>query len=87
LPTKKSGVNFRFEESAELINADKKMKKTMWGQFWSAHQRFFKYLCIASKVSSSRTRNYFTDTLFPWHIWQSYFLIEEFIFIENTQIN
>jgi len=27
------------------------MKKTMWGQFWSAHQRFFKYLCIASKVS------------------------------------
>lgn len=26
------------------------MKKSMWGQFWSAHQRFFKYLCIASKV-------------------------------------
>ena len=22
----------------------------MWGQFWSSHQRFFKYLCIASKV-------------------------------------
>lgn len=22
----------------------------MWGQFWGAHQRFFKYLCIASKV-------------------------------------
>ena len=43
----------RFEESAELINADKKMKKTMWGQFWSAHQRFFKYLCIASKVRKS----------------------------------
>lgn len=40
----------KFEESAELINADKKQKKTMWGQFWSSHQRFFKYLCIASKV-------------------------------------
>ena len=26
------------------------MKKTMWGQYWSSHQRFFKYLCIASKV-------------------------------------
>lgn len=27
------------------------IKNTMWAQFWSAHQRFFKYLCIASKVS------------------------------------
>jgi len=26
------------------------MRKTMWGQFWSAHQRFFKYLCISAKV-------------------------------------
>ena len=22
----------------------------MWGQFWSAHQRYFKYLCISAKV-------------------------------------
>ena len=22
----------------------------MWCQFWSAHQRFFKYMCIAAKV-------------------------------------
>lgn len=22
----------------------------MWAQFWSAHQRFFKYLCISAKV-------------------------------------
>merc|ERR1719249_384107 len=40
----------KFTEAADLIEADKKMKKTMWGQFWSSHQRFFKYLCIASKV-------------------------------------
>ena len=38
----------KFTEAADLIDADKKMKKTMWGQFWSSHQRFFKYLCIAS---------------------------------------
>lgn len=25
-------------------------KKSLWGQFWSSHQRFFKYLCIAAKV-------------------------------------
>lgn len=41
----------RFTEAAELINAESRMKTTMWGQFWSAHQRFFKYLCIAAKVN------------------------------------
>lgn len=44
----------RFTEAAELIDAEPRMKKTMWGQFWSAHQRFFKYLCIAAKVSARR---------------------------------
>lgn len=39
-----------FQESAELIDAENRMRKTMWGQFWSSHQRFFKYLCIAAKV-------------------------------------
>ncbi|CAL4089499.1 unnamed protein product, partial [Meganyctiphanes norvegica] len=39
-----------FQEASELINAEKGMKKSMWGQFWSSHQRFFKYLCIGSKV-------------------------------------
>ncbi|KAK7804957.1 hypothetical protein U0070_025479 [Myodes glareolus] len=37
-------------QAADLIDAEQRMKKSMWGQFWSAHQRFFKYLCIASKV-------------------------------------
>ncbi|XP_072934130.1 protein strawberry notch [Epargyreus clarus] len=41
----------RFTEAAELIDAEARMRKTMWGQFWSAHQRFFKYLCIAAKVN------------------------------------
>ncbi|XP_017763551.1 PREDICTED: protein strawberry notch [Eufriesea mexicana] len=40
----------RFQEAAELLDAENRMKKTMWGQFWSSHQRFFKYLCIAAKV-------------------------------------
>lgn len=40
----------KFTEAAELVAAESRMKKTMWGQFWSAHQRFFKYLCIAAKV-------------------------------------
>ena len=39
----------KFTDAADLIDAE---KKTLWGQFWSSHQRFFKYLCIASKVSS-----------------------------------
>lgn len=40
----------KFAEAAELIEAERSMKKSMWGQFWSSHQRFFKYLCISSKV-------------------------------------
>lgn len=40
----------KFHEAAELIDAESRMRKTMWGQFWSSHQRFFKYLCIAAKV-------------------------------------
>uniref|UniRef100_A0A0R3RFZ8 AAA_34 domain-containing protein n=1 Tax=Elaeophora elaphi TaxID=1147741 RepID=A0A0R3RFZ8_9BILA len=26
--------------------------KLIWGQFWAAHQRFFKYICIGAKVKS-----------------------------------
>lgn len=44
-----------FTEAAELVSAESRMKKTMWGQFWSAHQRFFKYLCIAAKVNHAVT--------------------------------
>lgn len=40
----------KFHHAAQLMDAEQRMKKSMWGQFWSAHQRFFKYLCIASKV-------------------------------------
>ncbi|KAK7494073.1 hypothetical protein BaRGS_00014731 [Batillaria attramentaria] len=39
-----------FQKAADLIQAEHRMRKSMWGQFWSAHQRFFKYLCISAKV-------------------------------------
>ena len=35
----------KFVEAAALIDADKKMKKTMWGQFWSSHQRYLSTVC------------------------------------------
>ncbi|XP_067872364.1 protein strawberry notch homolog 2-like isoform X2 [Heterodontus francisci] len=37
-----------FLHAADLIGLES--RKSLWGQFWSAHQRFFKYLCIAAKV-------------------------------------
>ena len=40
----------KFEKAADIVGLESRCKKTMWGQFWSAHQRFFKYLCIACKV-------------------------------------
>uniref|UniRef100_A0A8C5IJF5 Protein strawberry notch homolog 2 n=1 Tax=Junco hyemalis TaxID=40217 RepID=A0A8C5IJF5_JUNHY len=60
-----TGVTFRIEEipldekykavydKAAKLAADcigLESRKSLWGQFWSAHQRFFKYLCIAAKV-------------------------------------
>ncbi|VDL27985.1 unnamed protein product [Hymenolepis diminuta] len=42
----------KFAEAARLLNVDDKYRKTMWGQFWSAHQRFFKYLCMSAKVDA-----------------------------------
>uniref|UniRef100_A0A8C8SJX5 Protein strawberry notch homolog 2 n=1 Tax=Pelusios castaneus TaxID=367368 RepID=A0A8C8SJX5_9SAUR len=37
-----------FQQAADFIGLES--RKSLWGQFWSAHQRFFKYLCIAAKV-------------------------------------
>lgn len=37
-----------FQQAADCIGLES--RKSLWGQFWSAHQRFFKYLCIAAKV-------------------------------------
>ncbi|XP_040273505.1 protein strawberry notch homolog 2 isoform X3 [Bufo bufo] len=37
-----------FQTTADWIGLES--RKSLWGQFWSAHQRFFKYLCIAAKV-------------------------------------
>ena len=41
----------KFQEALDLVDTDGRLRKTIWGQFWSAHQRFFKYLCMASKVT------------------------------------
>ncbi|XP_031638010.1 protein strawberry notch-like [Contarinia nasturtii] len=37
-------------EAIALMKVDRKQSKVIWAQFWGAHQRFFKYLCIASKI-------------------------------------
>ncbi|XP_070347147.1 protein strawberry notch homolog 2 isoform X2 [Equus asinus] len=37
-----------FQQAADCIGLES--RKSLWGQFWSAHQRFFKYLCVAAKV-------------------------------------
>ncbi|KAJ8043881.1 Protein strawberry notch-like 1 [Holothuria leucospilota] len=43
----------RFHKAASLMSGDPSFSNSMWGQFWSAHQRFFKYLCIAAKVKEA----------------------------------
>ena len=38
-----------FGRAEKLLGEDFKMPG-MWQQFWAAHQRFFKYLCMSAKV-------------------------------------
>lgn len=40
----------KFQEAGDLMDSEHRLAKTMWGQFWASHQRFFKYLCISAKV-------------------------------------
>ena len=39
-----------FYEVASLVNADHKTSQWMWSLYWSAHKKFFNYLCISTKV-------------------------------------
>uniref|UniRef100_A0A0N5CB49 AAA_34 domain-containing protein n=1 Tax=Strongyloides papillosus TaxID=174720 RepID=A0A0N5CB49_STREA len=42
-----------FQKALSVLNEDERVsQKLVWGQFWAAHQRFFKYLCIAAKVQA-----------------------------------
>ena len=43
-------AKLKFDRALELMDCENGIKKTIWTQFWASHQRFFKYLCIASKV-------------------------------------
>ena len=39
-----------FTEAAELIQLAPNARTTILAQYWCAHQRFFKYLCIDAKA-------------------------------------
>ncbi|CAI2349586.1 unnamed protein product [Caenorhabditis sp. 36 PRJEB53466] len=43
----------QFQTVIETMDEEERATcKTIWGQFWACHQRFFKYLCIAAKVDT-----------------------------------
>lgn len=44
-------VNEKFLKACRLMCIENRVQKIITCQFWSAHQRFFKNLCIASKVN------------------------------------
>lgn len=43
----------KFREALTLLQVEKSTSKVIWSQFWSAHQRFFKYMCISAKVKKT----------------------------------
>lgn len=53
----------KFHEAAELVDAENRMRKTMWGQFWSAHQRYLfnKYLWPSKVLTESIEINFVLD--------------------------
>ncbi|XP_023173345.2 protein strawberry notch isoform X2 [Drosophila hydei] len=44
-------INEKFLKACRLMCIENRVQKIITCQFWSAHQRFFKNLCIASKVN------------------------------------
>uniref|UniRef100_F1KQG5 Protein strawberry notch 1 n=1 Tax=Ascaris suum TaxID=6253 RepID=F1KQG5_ASCSU len=43
----------QFQAALKVQSAHERVNtKQIWGQFWAAHQRFFKYLCIGAKVEA-----------------------------------
>uniref|UniRef100_T1HTA4 Uncharacterized protein n=1 Tax=Rhodnius prolixus TaxID=13249 RepID=T1HTA4_RHOPR len=46
-------VFHKFQEAVDITNAEKSVRTYIWGQFWSAHQRFFRYMCISAKVADA----------------------------------
>uniref|UniRef100_A0A914W791 Uncharacterized protein n=1 Tax=Plectus sambesii TaxID=2011161 RepID=A0A914W791_9BILA len=43
----------QFQAASNMLTDEQRQQtKQMWGQFWAAHQRFFKYLCIGAKVEA-----------------------------------
>ncbi|XP_050741416.1 protein strawberry notch homolog 1 isoform X3 [Drosophila biarmipes] len=44
-------INKKFQRACRLMCIENRVQKIITCQFWCAHQRFFKNLCIASKVN------------------------------------
>ncbi|VDK85282.1 unnamed protein product [Onchocerca ochengi] len=42
----------QFQAALSRHYVSRAQAKLIWGQFWAAHQRFFKYICISAKVKS-----------------------------------
>ncbi|XP_034667121.1 protein strawberry notch homolog 1 [Drosophila subobscura] len=45
-------ISKKFTRACQLMNVDNRLQKIITCQFWCAHQRFFRNLCIASKVNT-----------------------------------
>ncbi|XP_041448266.1 protein strawberry notch homolog 1 isoform X2 [Drosophila obscura] len=45
-------IGKKFTKACQLMHVDSRLQKIITCQFWCAHQRFFRNLCIASKVNT-----------------------------------
>lgn len=43
----------KMKKAADMVKLGGRKKMMVFGQFWGAHQRFFRYLCMAAKVDKA----------------------------------
>ncbi|BFF91074.1 protein strawberry notch-like [Drosophila madeirensis] len=46
-------INMKWQAACRLLRLPQCLQKIIWHEFWSAHQQFFQYLCLAHKVENA----------------------------------
>ncbi|SPP82611.1 protein strawberry notch-like [Drosophila guanche] len=46
-------INMKWQAACRLLRLPECLQKIIWHEFWSAHQQFFQYLCLAHKVENA----------------------------------
>ncbi|XP_002137508.2 protein strawberry notch-like [Drosophila pseudoobscura] len=46
-------INMKWQAACRLLRVDPYTQQKIWDEFWSSHQQFFRFLCLAGKVENA----------------------------------